>query len=211
MLLIGQYDSPFVRRVAIALKLYDLPFEHKPWSVFGDAEKVAAYNPLRRVPTLVLDDGEVLADSWAIIDGLDGLAGPDRALLPRSIAERRAAMKVCAFGSGAADKAVSLVYEQRLHERATASWVERCRGQIVDVLSALEADRAARKTPFWFGEHIGHADVMAACAVRFITEAHPHLIDMTGFPTLNGHSAQCEALPAFQDARQPFTYTPPKG
>jgi glutathione S-transferase len=60
MFLIGQYDSPFVRRVAIAMRLYGIKFEHKPWSTFGDAEKIAPYNPLRRVPTLVLDSGEAL-------------------------------------------------------------------------------------------------------------------------------------------------------
>jgi len=40
MILIGQYDSPFVRRVGIALTLYEMSFEHRPWSVFGDAAKV---------------------------------------------------------------------------------------------------------------------------------------------------------------------------
>ena len=60
MILIGQYDSPFVRRVGIALTLYGMAFEHRPWSVFGDTEKIRPYNPLVRVPTLVLDDGEVL-------------------------------------------------------------------------------------------------------------------------------------------------------
>ena len=54
MILIGQFDSPFVRRVGVALTLYGMAFEHRPWSVFGDAEAIAAYNPLRRVPTLVL-------------------------------------------------------------------------------------------------------------------------------------------------------------
>ena len=54
MILIGQYDSPFVRRVAIAMRLYGLAYEHRPWSTFGDADKLAAFNPLRRVPTLVL-------------------------------------------------------------------------------------------------------------------------------------------------------------
>ena len=44
MILIGQYDSPFVRRVAIAMQLYGMPYEHRPWSVFGDADKIAAYN-----------------------------------------------------------------------------------------------------------------------------------------------------------------------
>jgi glutathione S-transferase len=71
MFLIGQYDSPFVRRTAIAMRLYGIAFEHRPWSTFGDADKIAPYNPLRRVPTLVLDDGEALIDSTAILDYLD--------------------------------------------------------------------------------------------------------------------------------------------
>src|SRR5690242_660026 len=70
MILIGQYDSPFVRRVAIALRLYGIGYEHRPWSTFGDAERIAPFNPLRRVPTLVLDDGEVLIESGAILDHL---------------------------------------------------------------------------------------------------------------------------------------------
>ena len=82
MFLIGQYDSPFVRRVAIAMRLYGIAFEHKPWSTFGDAGKIAPYNPLRRVPTLVLDNGEALIESTAILDYLDETVGPDKAMLP---------------------------------------------------------------------------------------------------------------------------------
>jgi glutathione S-transferase len=86
MFLIGQYDSPFVRRTAIALRLYGLPFEHRPWSTFGDADKIAPYNPLLRVPVLVLDDGEALIDSAAILDHLDETVGHDR---PRHRARRQ--------------------------------------------------------------------------------------------------------------------------
>ena len=90
MILIGQYDSPFVRRVGIALTLYGLPFEHRPWSTFGDADKIAAYNPLRRVPTLVLDTGEALIEGTASVDYLDETVGPDNAMLPaRGEARRR--------------------------------------------------------------------------------------------------------------------------
>ena len=60
MILIGQYDSSFVRRTAIAMALLGMDFEHRPWSVFGDADRLRELNPLVRVPTLVLDDGEVL-------------------------------------------------------------------------------------------------------------------------------------------------------
>ena len=74
MILVGQYDSPFVRRVAVALQIYGFDYEHRPWSVFGDAEAIAILNPLRRVPTLVTDDGEALVESACILDWLDELA-----------------------------------------------------------------------------------------------------------------------------------------
>jgi glutathione S-transferase len=118
MILIGQYDSPFVRRVGIALRLYGLAFEHRPWSSFGEADKIRAYNPLTRVPTLVLDDGDVLIDSHLILDHLDHLAPEGQALFPRTEPARRKALKVAGLATGAADKAVSLFYEMRLHDNA---------------------------------------------------------------------------------------------
>lgn len=89
MILIGQYDSPFVRRVAVALVLYGFPYEHRPWSTFADADQIAPFNPLRRVPVLVVDDGEPLIESAAILDHLDGLAGVERALIPHEGRARR--------------------------------------------------------------------------------------------------------------------------
>jgi glutathione S-transferase len=46
MIFIGQYDSPFVRRVGIALTLYGFAFEHRPWSAFGDAGRLQELNPI---------------------------------------------------------------------------------------------------------------------------------------------------------------------
>ena len=82
MILVGQYDSPYVRRVAISLKLAGLQFTRNTASVFADAEEMRRINPLGRIPSLVLDDGEVLIDSAAILDYIDELIGPERALLP---------------------------------------------------------------------------------------------------------------------------------
>src|SRR5687767_9131401 len=119
MILIGQYDSPFVRRVGIALRLYDLPFEHRPWSSFGEADKIRAYNPLTRVPTLVLDDGDVLLDSHMMLDYLDGLVPAERRMFPAAEPARRRALKVAALATGLGDKAVSLLYEGRLHDKVS--------------------------------------------------------------------------------------------
>lgn len=204
MILIGQYDSPFVRRVGIALTLYDLPFEHKPWSTFGNADLIRPYNPLVRVPTLVLDDGEVLIESHSILDYLDSLVPEQRAMFPRAEPARRRALKVAALATGLSDKAVSLFYERRLHKAVSEAWIDRCRMQITAVLVALEADRTARSTLFWFGEMIGHADVAVAVALHFLNEAHAGLVDMSRFPRLAELSAQAEQLPVFQSVSQAF-------
>ncbi|MDO9381252.1 MAG: glutathione S-transferase family protein, partial [Hyphomicrobiaceae bacterium] len=198
MILIGQYDSPFVRRVAIALRLYGLAFEQRPWSTFGDADKLARLNPLRRVPTLVLDDGEVLIESGAMLDHLDELVGPARAMIADKGPARRRGLKICALGSGLGDKAVSLIYERVLRKEPLQLWVERCQAQIGGVLDVLEKERATVATPFWFGQRIGHADIMVACALRFTGEAHPALFTAERYPALTAHAVRCEALPAFR-------------
>jgi glutathione S-transferase len=204
MFLIGQYDSPFVRRVAIALKLYGLAFEHRPWSTFGDAEKIAPYNPLRRVPTLVLDDGEALIESTIILDYLDELAGEAKAMIaPHGIARRRH-LKLCALATGLSDKSVSLVYESALRKEQLKLWVDRCEAQICGALDVLEQDRAAVKTPYWLGARIGHADIAVACMLRFTGEAHPHLFNAARYPALSAHSEACEALPPFKEIVQPL-------
>lgn len=208
MILIGQYDSPFVRRVAIALRLYDLPFEHRPWSTFGDADKIAPYNPLRRVPTLVLDSGEALIESAMMLDYLDHRVGPDRAMFPASGEARWRQQRIAALAMGLGDKGVSLLYERVLRKEKLALWVERCEAQIAGVLAMLEAERAKVSTPYWFGQNIGHADIAVACALRFVSEAHPALFGGK-YPALAAHAARCEALPVFVEIVQPLA--PPKG
>ena len=206
MILIGQYDSPFVRRVAIALKLYGLAFEHRPWSTFGEGDKIAAFNPLRRVPALLLDDGrEALIESTAILDYLDELVGAEKAMIAARGPERRHGLRICALATGLGDKAVSLVYERVLRkDKQSKIWVERCEAQIGGVLEVLEKERAAIVSPYWFGERIGHADIAVACALRFTGEAHPQLFDATRYPALSAHAARCEALPVFAEIVQPL-------
>jgi glutathione S-transferase len=194
-----------LRRVGIALRLYGFAFEHRPWSTFGDADKIAPYNPLRRVPTLVLDDGEVLVESTAILDHLDEIAGPSRAMIAENGPRRREALKVCALATGLGDKAVSLGYELLLHREKSDVWMKRCETQIAGVLDVLEADRAGRKSAFWFGDAIGHADIAVACVIRFTREAHPGVFDARRWPALAAHAEQCEALPPFQEIAQPFS------
>jgi glutathione S-transferase len=205
MILLGQYDSPFVRRVAITLRIYGLPYEHRPWSVWGDADKIAAHNPLRRVPVLLLDGGTALVETFAIVDALDELAAPEQLLLPRSGPIRREGLRIAALSAGIAEKAVSLMYETMFRNAPSEVWMVRCRSQIEGTLQALENARATRSSRYWLGPTISHADIAFACALRFTREAHPTLFDPGRHPALLEHAAHCESLEDFRAIYQPIT------
>jgi glutathione S-transferase len=161
------------------------------------------------VPTLVLDSGEALIESSIILDYLDELAGPAKAMIAPDGAERRRHLRICALATGLGDKSVSLVYESALRKEQLRLWVDRCEAQISGALDALEQARAAAATPWLYGERIGHSDIAVACVLRFTTEAHSHLFTAARYPALAAHAARCEALPAFREIAQPLS--PPKG
>lgn len=209
MMLIGQCDSPFVRRVAVTLRLYGLAYEHAAWSTFGDAEKIAAYNPLMRVPTLVLDDGFALMDSAAILEVLDDMMGSANAFLARAGADKRMLLRLCGLAAGAADKGVALVYEGNLRPEQLDMWVARCRTQIAGALGEIEAERAARATPWLFGETLSHADIILGTMFRFLSEAVPYDLELDRYPALGAHAAACEALPEFEATYTPYSLAAP--
>ena len=106
--LLGLYDSPYVRRVAIAMVYYGIPFEHESLSVFRHMEEMRKTNPLLRVPMLTTPDGMRLHESAFILDYLDDVvreAGRD-ALIPASGVLRRQVWQRVAMGQIAVDKAV---------------------------------------------------------------------------------------------------------
>ncbi len=196
MILIGMFDSPFVRRVAVSLTLLDLPFEHRDWSVGRDFEAIRRFNPLGRVPTLVLADGEALVESAAILDYLDELVGPERALLPPTGLPRRQAQQLMALASGAAEKGVLQVYERvfRPEEKRHAPWVERCRSQMDAALVELERRAALRPGQWLVAERVTQADITVVCVLGFLKGA----LGVAPGPALAALAERCEALPAFQ-------------
>ena len=204
MILIGQFDSPFVRRVGVALRLYGRAFEHLPWSTFGDADRLSARNPLLRVPTLVLDDGTELVDSHLILSHIDREIGAENALWPGAEADRRAALRVIGLAAGVSDKAIALFYEKVLHETPSQPWVERCTAQITGTLAVLEAERAARAAPFLFGAAPTHAHIMLGTMLTHLGEAHPGLAGMAALPALARHGAAMQDVPEFRETYQVF-------
>ena len=205
MILVGQYDSPYVRRVAVSLRVLEFQYEHDTRSVFADFDAMRAINPLGRIPSLVLDDGEVLIDSAAILDWLDQTVGPERALLPPAGAERRRALRLIALATGAIDKVGAAAYERLIRPAALRwpEWILRCRTQGAGAIAALAAERWPDGTP------LNQAEITTACMLRYVTMADPDLLPPGRFLTLDALYERCEALPAFQ-ATWPAEYAVPR-
>jgi glutathione S-transferase len=203
--LIGMYDSSYTRRVAITLALLGLPFEHRAWSVGRDFDRIRAYNPLGRAPTLVLGDGEVLTESAMMLDYIDQLAGAERALLPATGAPRRQAQRLVALATGAIDKAVLIVLERIFRPEAMRSdvFLARCRSQVHGALAELERHCAARAGHDWLvGDTMTQADISVTCFATHLREAVPW--DLAPYPALRAHVERCEALPVFRGFYLPF-------
>jgi len=210
MILVGQYDSPFVRRVAVTLHLYGMPFTRKPISVFTHAAEMARINPLVRIPSLILDDGDVLIDSAAILDHLDETIEPGKVLTPRSGLSRRRVLQITAAATGAIDKAGAVVYERHFHGAAQVNpdWVARCKGQLAGALRWLDT----RLTGQWFeGSKLTQGDITTGALMGYLKLRLPEMLTRPGYPKLERLSAACEAMEAFVAARpSPEEGMPPK-
>jgi glutathione S-transferase len=193
--LIGHYDSPFVRRVGVSLEVLGISFARHLLSVFSDADQMRALNPLVRVPALVLDDGETLIDSTAILDHVDEVVGPERALLPARGKARRDALKIVALATGLGDKTVAIVYERRKSaEKIDQSWIDRCQSQQDGALAALEECCAAGALT---GSRLTQAEITVACMLGYVRLRQPARLPAGRYPALEAVSARAEAHPAF--------------
>lgn len=196
MKLIGVYLSPYVRRVAAALISRGLPYEHQPVNGYKEYEAASRYNPVGKVPSLVLDDGDILIDSSAIIDYLNELV-PSAPLIPAGSSARRATLKLAAIGYGVAEQAISLYGRGRT---APETDTKRWRAQIHGGLRAL--DEAAREGGPLQAKPLDAAAITAVVAVELLALLHPYIELLPAFPAL-------AALAAEQRDAAPFAQTRP--
>jgi glutathione S-transferase len=200
MILVGQFDSPFVRRVAVTLHHYHMPYTRNPISVFRNVEEVQKINPLIRVPSLILESGETLIDSSAIIDCLDEMAGPARALTPAHGPERRKVMQAIALAMGTMDKALVLFYERLFHidKHINRDYEKRLLSQVNAGIAKLEDDCGA---PWFFDDRFTQADITIGCILGYVKLRLPDVFPADRFPKLHALALHCETKEDFVKAR----------
>lgn len=197
MKLVGMLDSPYVRRVAICLKLLEVEFEHQSLSVFSTFDEFRQINPVVKVPTLVLDGGQVLMDSCLILEYLGSLV-PSRSLWPSQPAARIHATRLVGLALAANEKAVQVVYEHKLRpaEKLHEPWLERVHLQLFSALGELEQE-LAREPLSTEPQALGQAEVSIAVAWSFTQLMLPLLVQVEEFPRLAAFAKALEQLPVF--------------
>ena len=202
MVLIGMFDSPFVRRVAITMQIFGIDYRHRPLSIFKSFDEFRIVHPLVRVPTLVCDDGEMLVDSTLIIDYLESLAGLDKSLYPKNISARRTALQQIGEALVGMEKVAQIIYEkgQRPEELRHEPWITRLEQQLASAAGLMEAsvEAAIEGGSDWLGgAEPMQADITTAVAWDFIQRVTPRTARSTDHPYLVDFCEQAEALPAF--------------
>ncbi|PIF11603.1 glutathione S-transferase [Janthinobacterium sp. 13] len=195
MKLIGMLDSPYVRRVAICLQLQGISYEHLPLSVFRNMDAVREINPVIKVPTLVLDDGQVLMDSTLILQYLS-LLRPDTAA--PALADSVRALRLTGLALAAYEKAVQIVYERKLRplDKQHAPWLERVSMQLHAAWNALEQECAHLPLPGETGS-IDQAGVTIAVGWSFAQLETSDIVKPSDYPAIHAYTRSAETLPAF--------------
>lgn len=198
MKLIGMLDSPYVRRVAICLKLLKLDFEHQSISVFSTYDEFRKINPVVKAPTLVLDDGQRVMDSTVILQYVATLAGAEQRIFPSQPAHWKRAARLTGLALAACEKSVQIVYERNLRpaDKQHEPWVDRVSEQLLAAYRELEQDLAAAPLPIE-PERFGAADVTVAVAWNFTQMFLPEIVAKAAYPHLQAFSESAEQLPVF--------------
>jgi glutathione S-transferase len=166
MKLLASLTSPYARKVRIVLAEKKIEYElviEAPWS---PETRVPEFNPLVKIPVLLLDDGSALYDSRVIVEYLD-LVSPVSRLVPEPTRQRIAVKRWEALADGVCDAAAAVTVElKRPRPQQSGEWVSRQRKKIALALDAMSTD-LDEKT--WCnGEGYSLADIATGCALGYL-------------------------------------------
>jgi glutathione S-transferase len=164
--LIASKTSPYARKVRIALAEKKIDYQMVESSAWDAGNPVHAWNPLGKLPVLVLDDGTHLYDSRVIVEYID-LVSPVSRLIPEPARQRIAVKKWEALADGVCDAASAIVVERRRTANLQSDdWIARQRRKIDEGVAELSRELGERA--WCYGEACSLADIATGCALGYL-------------------------------------------
>ena len=195
MKLVGSLTSPYVRkaRIVLAEKHINYTFEVAvPW----DADSpVPDYNPLGKVPVLIMEDGTPLYDSRVIVEYLDNIS-PVARLIPESNRHRIMVKRWEVLADGISDAAATIFLEhKRPDAQQSPEWIARQQQKVSRGLEAAARELAGKK---WCnGSAYTLADVALGCTLGYLAFRFPEVEWRKAFPNLADLADKLEKRTSF--------------
>jgi len=198
MKLVGTKTSPYVRKARVILAERRLPFEFIEESAWTADTKVPRYNPLIKVPALVLDDGESIYDSRVICEYLDAVSGGG--LIPSDPAARARVRRDEALGDGIADAGITAFLERKREAaRQDPTWIARQLDKVNAGIVAVAKGMGSKQ--YLGGAQLNVGDIACACALFWAEFRMPELRWRDAHPNLRDWAERMESRPSFQSTR----------
>jgi glutathione S-transferase len=191
-----------VRKVRIVMAEKRIEYHLELEDVWSPESKIREFNPLGKVPCLIMEDGGAVFDSRVIVEYLDTMT-PVSKLLPPSGRERAEVRTWEALGDGLVDAAILARLErtQRPREQQSQPWIERQMGKVNAGLAAMSRGLADKA---WCNGH-GYtvADIAAGCALGYLDFRFPEIGWRDAYPNLAKLYEKLAARPSFAETQPP--------
>lgn len=195
MKLIGSHASPFVRKVRIFAAEKRIDYDLKLDSVFSPDSKVPAFNPLGKIPALVLDDGSTLFDSRVIVEFLDTVS-PIGKLIPSDSRDRIDVKRWEAMADGVLEAGVLARLENaRKAGEKSQAWADRQMGKLSRGLETM--DQQLGDKPWCSGNAFSLADIAVGACLGWLDFRFAALSWPEKHPNLARHHAKLAERPSF--------------
>ena len=196
MRLISATPSPYARKVRIALAEKGIPFQLQTEVPWDSTTTIPQYNPLEKLPVLILDDGSAVYESRFILEYLEA-KHPEPPLLPDDIDGKLAARQVEVLCDGVCDAFVLLFWERhRATDHQSQEWMARQQRKIDGGLAAL--DRIAGDREYVVGDRFGLADIAAGAVLGYLSVRWPEYDWRGRHPNLAALSERLEQRASFR-------------
>ena len=201
MKLLYSKTSPYARKVRIVAAEKHILLELQEVVLADPDNPVADFNPLGKIPVLIMDDGEPLYDSSVIVDYLEQRT-PVAHLLPHDSRMRFQVKRWEALADGVCDAAVAVMLERRRAENLQdPSWIARQMSKVERGLRRMEYDLAGHD--FCVGDSMTLADIALGCVMAYLNLRYPELDFDHQYPKLAKHYARMMQRPSFQETAPP--------
>ena len=167
MKLIGTTTSPYVRKTRIVLAEKKIEYEFVLDSPWEEGTGVPNFNPLGKVPILVLDDDSNLFDSRVICEYLDN-AAPNNRMLPQANRERTQVKRWEALADGICDAAANIVLENRRKPtQRSKDWITRQKDKVERGVKMMADDLG--EASWCHGNGLTLADIATGVALGYLS------------------------------------------